>query len=755
MVDTNGHTLTYAITVGWSRTNTVYSVYSFNFSYSVTYSYTTFTTPSTTLSVSGTLTLSNPWTADDLKADVYNNLLVTWPLNDDSLYPWRTDGTTNIMPKVTRLEWPNEISLFAYTIGPNSGFGQTVNDLTDPITDSSGKAAFSTGWTPTYGQRAWFDPNIYAWGFAPGQSSANHASTGLVKMFDGSIQGAPKPAGYSGWFDFNFQDWQACCQTNIESGSSSTVWYQYGYGQKTPTNLGSGVYLPANATQWTNWFEAMNKPTFGALLAYEDTKTVSSPTDKNCAWNGAAADGAFWAIKWAEIGETYQSINFARPAGYDKFLLDENEVLCFGSKSGNVVTLTAYDGSQPASIPYTTADIVGGACVGGFFAVTSVNNTAGTVTLGVQKFSVPSDWTTPSGDQATAFGRLRFPTAPSLLGRISIVAVADAGSHAPFSTGWTPTYQFATAQTNFGLPWSSGSATLVETVDLYDQSMTLLSGSGGITATRSSDLIFTVTTSYPTAAYVMIHGAAAYQYCDNFPKGDFCYLEWLYDWRTNGEVNRLSGATDCSGHTPPSGSPTTDNTGYASFTATPDSLPIMSCHPRVACFSPNNEIWPNGITYDFPSAWTLDATYGSKWQAQIVWSITDPLWQAPHRPCGLTTDPDTDAPIAWTMDSAGTCPADGSGIHYYALSPMVEARATVPAGFPAMPSGLELGFATPVGTAGCCPNGTNPPGLAGYTITGAGAPNNLLTPWSLAVELCDTIAAGGCRFNYQNWFVDC
>ena len=728
------YTETKTMTVGWSRTNTVSSsVYSFYFQSSTVYSTIPADQENETLTVSGTMTLGTPNTAAALYADIVA-LLATWPLNDDALYPWRTDGTTNMAPKVSRLEWEAEMSPLTYGVACSL----LVPDYTNPIADASGNAAFSADWVGTWGMRAWFDPNIYAWRFPAGQSNLTAAATGLVKLFDGSVQGAPNPAGYQGYFRFDALDMRACCESN-DLGTAIT-WYTYGYGQSLPAEL------PANATQWTNWFEIINKPQFGALLAYEDTGTISSGTSAgtSCEYNGSA-DAAFWAVKWAEIGETYESINFARPGGADKFLLDETEVYCFASKSGSVVTLTAMDGTDPGSLPFTTSDIVGGACVGGFFAVSAVSGA--TVTLGAQKFSVPSDWTTPSGDQATAFGRLRFPTAPSLLGRIAIIAVADAGGHAAFASGWTPTYQFTTAQTNFGLAWTSGSYTANETVDLYDVSMTLLASN--VTAHRISDTQFTVGTSYPTAFFVMIHGAPAYQYCDDYPKGDFVYLEWLYDWRTNQEISRLSGVTDCGGHTPPSGSPTTANSGYASFTETADALPIIKCHPRVACFSPNGEIWPNGKTYAFPATFALDANYGSKWQAQVAWSITDPLWQSPHTPCGLNT-PGSITTTAWTMDSSAACPDNVHGtVEYYPLPPMVEARATVPSGFPALPTGITIGFNAP----GSSTDATNPPTPPGYS-SASGAPSSVLTPWILAENLCGSITAN-CRFEYQNWFVGC
>lgn len=709
-------TLTVSIAIAWTRTDTVYA---FTFSLSSTYNYLPGSDHfNTSLAVSGTLSLSDTNTSDDVYADLAS-LLNEWPLNDDSLYPWRGDGYTNMAPKMSRLE-----------VNGNRGplqYGMNCVWLVPDYTNPAGSMPYSA-----WGTRAWFDGSIYEWRYPAGDDNTNSAATGLVKVLDGTMQGAPNPAGYQGYFRFDAEDMQ-CCSEIVDDTCEGVIWYAYGYGQIIP------AYLPQNCTQWTNWFEVMNKPSYGALVAYYDVNTVSSPSgDGVCDFDGKS-DGAFWAVKWAEIGETYQSINFARPAGYDKFLLDETEVFCYSTQSGSVVTLTNLDGTSPASLPFTTSDIVGGSCVGGFFSVDSVSGA--TVTLGAQKFNVPSDWSTPSGDQASAFGKLRFSTYPSLLGRIYVIAVADASAHAPYSSGWTPTYQFPGPETNFGMAWSGGSYTAHESIDIYDSAMTVLASA--VTAHRTADNKFTLAAGYSTAYYVMIHGASCspnYQYCDDYPKGDYVYLEWLYDNRTNAEITRLSGVTDCAGHTPPLSDGTVNN-GFASFTELPDSLEITKCAPRVVCFSPNGEHWPNGNTYGFPSSFAADETYGSKWQAQVIWSITDPLWQSPHTPCNLTEG------AVWTEDSAGNCPPDGTGIQYYGLPPMVEARSTVPIGFPALPTGITIGFNAP----GSAIDPTNPPGLCGYDDTGM--PSAVQTPWSLAVNIC--ASESGCRFGYSNWAIGC
>lgn len=649
---------------------------------------------------SGSLTLSNLSTGADVYADIVS-LLNEWNLADDSQYPWRVDGQTTIAPKVSRLE-------VAGNATPLMSYPGQVNDLSAPITDADGNAPFTVGWSPTYTLRGWFDTSVYQWQFNAGQSVSTQAAIGLVKFFDGSIQGAPNPAGHEGYFRFDFEDWRVCC-------ADVAQWYRYGWGASV------GGMLPQNATQWTNNFEMMNKPSSGALLAYNDDLTIDSPG--GCAYSGTS-DPAFWAVKWAECGETYQSYNFARPAGRDKFVIDETQpVYCY---DGATLTNVA-DGSTAASVSGTGP--WGGPSAGGWYNGFTSDG-GGAVTFGTKLFTAPSDWNNNSDDAASAFGKLRFSSAPSLLGRVVIAPDVATGKTMTFGSVATPA-----PQTNFGM-----AAAGTEAVDLYDASMTALASN--VTATRVSDTVFTVAASYPTAVFVMIHGAAAYKYCDDYPKGDFIYLEWLLDNRTNQEYTRLTGVDDCTGS---QAARPTLNFGYASFSQTQDALPILKCSPRVACFSPNGEVFPNGKTYPFPSSFDLDERYGSKWQAQIIWSMTDPLWQTPHERCGLGG-----GPTIWGIDD-GSCQPDIEDVNaYFGKPPMFEARLAVPSGFPAMPSGITLGFLSPVlFNSG---DVAFPPGLTGYDGA-SGFPNAVATPWTLAIALCAALPCD--QFGYADWVVGC
>jgi hypothetical protein len=390
--------------------------------------------------------------------------------------------------------------------------------------------------------------------------------------------------------------------------------------------------------------------------------------------------------------------------------------------------------------------------VNGFYNV-AVYST-GTLTLGAKIYDVPSNWTSKSkSDEEFCFGKLRWDSRPSLLGRAAIT---------PDTTGTTMT--FATAQPAFGM----NSSTHQEQVDLYDTSMNLLTGN--ITATRADDAHFTVplADASVSAAWVQIHGAAKWYVNDSAPKGDYALLEWLADFRTLGEFSRLSNINDCSG-APVSGLPTANSGGgpvetatqFASFTQTPGCLPFMPCAPKVVCISPNGETFPNGTTYDFPTEFICDEQYGSKWWAFVQSTMTDLFWQRPHRPCIIK-------PCAkWMMDGGtcaadieGSCPGDDDYVpgeseppeYFFGHAPQVEARLTVPANYgspqdesaPALPPGIQIGWLSPVNhSTGDVAYPPEPPGAEQER----GHPAGAATAWELHSAMC--AHSVGCRFNYQ------
>jgi hypothetical protein len=285
------------------------------------------------------------------------------------------------------------------------------------------------------------------------------------------------------------------------------------------------------------------------------------------------------------------------------------------------------------------------------------------------------------------------------------------------------------------------------------------------------DSTFTSDDSFPTAKWATSHGAPAWYVNDTRPKGDYALLKWASDLRSFGEFARLDGVLDCSSTqvtqptTNAGGGPVDSATQFASFSQTVDCLPFDRCNPRVVCISPNGEIFPNGITYEFPETFPLDDAYGSKWWGYVQSTMTDLYWQQPHRPCNIK-------PCArWLMDGGicaddqpwdgvvFACPGDDGYIegeslppvYFYGHAPQVEARLTVPdnygtgqdEGGPSLPSDVQVGWLSPVdNTTGDVALPPLPPGVE----DSQGIPNGASTTWNFHSILCEHLV---CRFNYS------
>ena len=667
------------------------------------------------------LSLSGANTSAAVLADAYA-LLKLWDLTDDHQYPWRTSGLLSTAPLVSRNELPEVTNIeFLQT--------NTMPDMTNPIADASGNAPFSTGWAATYGTMAWKDLNAWNWHWKAGYEGT--WADQLILLFDGSILGAPKPAGYQNAFEFQF----------VNYNWDGTEWNVISHGMYLDAyNAQIGGDLPETATQWANNYFIIGTPP-GASLRYNDPTQVGQN-----GYSGGPLLGGLVAYKYCEILERWNSYSFARPCGADKFNYDETQVYrannITGSGPGATLTLTNWMGEAVTLSDYSGA--WGGPCVGGFYAIELA---AGTVTLGNLLFAIPTGWKSASGDDDTCFGLLRFSSCPSLAGRQSVT-----------SAGTTVT--FTTSQPYFGIAASG-----TEQVDLYDSGMNLIAGN--VPATRINDSSFSVATAVPNVAWVTIVGVT-YYFDDNYPKGDFLYHTWLFDFRTNQEYNRIFGANppttailNCSG-TPIAG-PTLNN-GYADYQTYAGCLPFKPCCPAVVCFSPNAEVFPNGLTVAMPTDFQFDAQYGSRWQGVPQQVMDDPLWQKPHLPCD-GTDPidDVDGGDSFTgqtitfVQDNGLCAANtvdpdtGLLTVYYAFPPQVEARNSLPTNYgleqnqsaPALPDGVSITPDSPV-TYPAAANPNYPPAYIGFN--GDGTPATFLAPWILRQRFCN---AAGCRFNYS------
>ena len=730
------------------------------------------TVTNVTLSVS----LSNPNTASDVLADVYS-LMDEWDMTDDAQYPWRTDSNTSIAPLVAR----NEVT--TGNVMPSTALPPFV-----AVNDGEGNTPCSAGWTPTF--VAYTDPN--------------------AALYDGSVIGAPLPAGYQQAFDFYYTDYQSC------NDGSGTVGYTNGWGQSNEGQNG----IPLTATHWTPNNLAWQFP--GGAWVFYNTNTSAG------AFPGTAM---VVAQKWAETKMGFPSQNFARPGGDDRFAYDETQVYTIQTISttpagpGTVIQLadceTCVTGTGDPLI--NPSGLWGGPSVGGFYEITGTNP----VTLGALVYNVPSNWQSESCvtdgvcDTNYTFGKLRWSSGnpmtdpPAILGRAGVVSVTPHGANALLNTSALP---------NLGLCQTAGEYDLV---DICDGTMTVISSAIQITrppawamginytagqyvtynnvvylalvnnvgeepdtsptywqSIGSGDQYFVVPVAAATianAAWIVSHGAPAYYWDDAFPKGDYVYTSWFYWNRLIEEANRwntiASGGCDPTGCECPSGTETVycfpfydaAGGGFSSaFTQTEGCVPFTNCAPSVLCISPNGENFAIGTTWPFPGASEilLDEEWGSGWYAEFQQVMVDLLYQTPHYPASPESEC-SPAPFAWDMDN-GACTADTGTIHYYPYAPLVEARITVPAGAPALPGGITLGWTTPAGIVNPSPptpcsigtdNATDgndsgeiltPPGPNGYGLAQGG------TVWSLWSVECSCIDGEG-RFEtvYEEQVVGC
>lgn len=704
----------------------------------------------TAYDVTLTIAFSSENTATDVLTDIYL-LLDEWNLTDDAVYPWRSDSYTSIAPLVTRNEVQSNVAPFDFVA---SMFTTSATQ----IDDCAGNAPDAPGYVPTCDHPTASDPN--------------------AAIYDGSIIGAPLPAGYQQAFDWYFVDWESC----VDPDTHETIGYIEGWGKYNQGQNG----IPRTATHWTTNDLAWQL-TGGAWVFY----------NLNTAWSTCTVSGgsATWpagqviiAQKWAETKMGFPSENFARPGGDDKFVYDETTVYTIdsitGSGPGAQVKLqlcTSCDTPSGSSQPISSiAGLWGGPSVGGFYTLSALTG-GDTVTLGTLVYNVPSDWKSASdwgsGDTDFCFGRLRWATGtpstdpPPILGRANI---SDASEY----MGDPSTTELTTdSLTNLGMGIS-----VQDSVDIYDKTMSLLSSNQPVT--RIDDTHFTIPVGLVTvanAAWVASHGAAAYQWDDQYPKGDYVYNDFTYWPRLICEATRMNALNaTCEADTALVGNdcdcPAGAYTVYCfpffnpfedepdvfdhAFTQTAGCVPFNPCSPAVLYITPNTENFQNGVKYSFPTAGgiLLDERYGSGWFAEFQQVVVDPLYQTPHYPASAIggCDPTMPPLFSWLMDDGG-CTADnpdGSpAVEYFPHAPLVEARLTVPGGAPSLPPGIALGWASPAGLTDCESVAADvlfPPGPNGY---GLSAP---LPVWALWGLECGCVDASG-RFadEYQNQVVGC
>ena len=237
-------------------------------------------------------TLSSPYTFSQVLADAAS-LLSLWDLADDAQYPWRVDGEVWLAPLVKK---------DCGSSGPGITDGTVTPPFTDPGPDENGDEIYH-------------HIGALSWDNTP--------------SFTGAIQGAPQTVGYARFWDDHAQVLGVCCPDGmtINSDNGGNWWCLNGWGEYSPSSL------PPTATHWTNKQQ-------GGMASVG-------------AWLLQAFEGVL-AQKWAESLEAWPSVNYARPFGRDRFLVDYSPCTNTGDYVGDI----CLDGTKPLRFP--TARPIGG-----------------------------------------------------------------------------------------------------------------------------------------------------------------------------------------------------------------------------------------------------------------------------------------------------------------------------------------------------------------------------------------------------------
>ena len=676
-----GPTYIITYTAEVSRNNTGYSAtYSYtNNSYDNSYEAgTLFGENGATVTLQ--INLSVPNTALDIMTNC-ESLLGYWDLTDDVEIPWRyTDDYTAFMPLVMAREVQTNV--------PPNFFAYNMPDETSPIYDSSGSVI-------GYNTTAWLDPNSFQWVYPSGSVVA----TGMISAnYDGTIIGNPIVNGVAGlptggkrcighnWFDFYYTDIRFCPQPGGgDCFGPSWEEYPYAFGASLADAVVSvsGIedggqfsnFLPMCSTHFVNNVQAHN---------------ISRGGMQSC----GIADSGIWAVKYAETRSPAPHINYFRPCGDDRVLIDETT-----AKNFTLANTLIMDGTLVGLIPDSIILVHNGTNDGIYNNSSQTDNGDGTWTLVLDTGSLlaplPTNYTRPfTGTNEVGF--VRFPNAPGICGRVGISVISSG------STGVI--VNFNDKQTNLRTN---------DLIDLYDANNVLLFGSRSVTYLNDNN--FYLSQSYSgsisSSAFAQSTGTPDYHWNDAMQKYEYRWGRWNTSLRDPSFSNSSSCQQNCLNYTP--------------------------CREQVVCYSPNGEDFINGNTIWFVSAsFQGDGAFGNYNQLNAEFVMTDIFYQPPLPP--LVSDITDDMVYATIHPEDGTCPNDsanpdtGVPILYYQI-PRVEAVCSVPSGSPALPSDITI------------PPMNQPPlpGVIGYSYSVTQQPT---TYYYNTTQHCTS----SCRFKYYN-----
>ena len=301
-----------------------------------------------------------------------------WNLDNDLVYPWRTDGYFSVAPRLLYCEVP-----FAVQPIVTLTFSDTVPDYENPTTGLP-----YTAWDSI----PWFDPNLYAWSFA-GTDQTDSLGTLEGPFYDGQVIGKPGAIGANafGW------DMKAygCCGVVDAS-------YVASHGSTAHTSDGdeATAVVPKTATIWTELKEAAGIPPGNVVMHYGSGILVQKTI-----YLAAATKGQNWA----------------RPCGADAGLMDEGTVRCVTDITCLTMDTVCVEAeftvdvsvlSDPSYVVGWKMAFVNDTDYDGLWEITAVGaESGGEIVLTADRTGdLPAGFTYVA-DDAAVFGRLRFSTA--------------------------------------------------------------------------------------------------------------------------------------------------------------------------------------------------------------------------------------------------------------------------------------------------------------------------------------------------------
>jgi hypothetical protein len=616
--------------------------------------------------------LDNAYSFTDVINDC-KSLASQWDLSDDHVYPWRTDDYQSVAPIVSR----DEVRKYAIAFGYSRECFEplvtlpnwSVNDYGQPI-NTGEHEPFSVLWQsdPSYKQITDKDPNSIVWSWAGKYYDATHNTAGGVNYsgeewqwnlepdyvkaiyatsaavsynrFTGNIMGAPSDKQGAQNFDYEHITWNGCAPStsaialfgNVSPYVSQIGAYSGGNEASDDTDLA----VPRAATQWTNNYDACKyRP--GAWIANDGCIVVV----QECIYTQVPRP----------------SYNFARPCGEDRWSPDETKTDCIYEDDGTTVVLSSSSEVTSGQIAYIQS-----AVNPGIFKVNQISDTE-YERVGDKISDLPYRFTPSETDNF--FAPIRWQpvskrTKPAICGRVKVISATQDGSNVIIE--------------------SEAAVSLVVHADIEDYvDFSGVSGLGSnVKVTEIVDsthfkVVGTLSGAYTKGGYVSSNGAAAWYWNDDQSKGQYAIHEWVYNHASGAPVTILNGQP------------------CASVVCETRCLPEINCYPSVVGWMVTNPN-PGDATWDInniPNASSLfyqgqgyidDPNYiPFLWQAIVTFTMSDLLWQKPHKPKGAycNTNPD------WVQDD-GTCTKN------YPAPPKTETFCELPSGVPALPDGITL-----------------------------------------------------------------